>query len=117
MTFTPPEPPPKQPRKKASEMSKTMEIEDFVECPQCGVHTMVPDGGSGFFISTHELGDRICLKNQLTSLRAIADQYPKTADGVPITPKMKVWTIEEKVWEWMVAVIGINLAFMTIYIT
>ena len=77
-------------------MSKTMAIDDYVECPDCGVHPVENTAGGGT-ITTHLPNDRICLKNQLARLQAIVDKLPKTAEGVPIIPMMRVWVNEA--WE------------------
>lgn len=34
------------------------------------------------------------LRQQLAEAKAIVDKLPKTADGVPIVPKMKLWQID-----------------------
>ena len=54
-------------------ITMTRGLEDYKECPQCGVHP-VGHNASGTLITTHVPGDRTCLLLQIDHLQAIVDK-------------------------------------------
>ncbi len=70
------------------------------KCPKCGAEVdegdhyayqvaYICDSGLDKYNHFHESYQ--CLRNQNTSLQAVVDKLPKTADGVPIVPQMQIW--------------------------
>jgi hypothetical protein len=71
------------------------------KCPKCGAESF---GGraAGVFKCGRKLWPEDnpetidCLRRQLSTLQAIVDKLPKTADGVPVVPGMTLWYWSKK---------------------